>query len=294
MTRPTTHRKALWTAATVLLAAAVLVGGLVLWRTSRPKGAQEGLLQELSAYQAPIRTVSREEYDFFCEFVQKNRSAPTDPVALEQFTKDYISLVNAKFALGSHLGLCDSYDYSAMLLRMEQENTIRAAKAANGETVYGVTQYTPSTYFSYLESNLETDLVDHLVTHADRSMEEQARAYYDADPARFQQLASVTYELEENGQSRSETLTSTELRSLERANSILAEFLYTAQPNETLDYQSPEGAPCRATLVETVYETPAFDDAVSTVVRSWLNVQIMDGLYASVAENAPAVFALDH
>ncbi len=285
-------RKArLWLAAAAIAAVAVMATVLV-WN-SRPQNEKAGLIARLSAYQAPIRTVGREEYDFFSDFVRQNRSAPTEAAALEQFAKDYINAVNAKFALGSSLGLCENYDYSAMLFRMEQENTIRQAKSANGEAVYGPVRFTPRSYFDYLESNLETDLVNYLVEHADSTMEAEAKAYYDASPALFEQLVSITYELEENGVSRLETLTSEDMRTLERADSPLAEFLYAAQPNETLEYQSPEGLPCRATLIEVLYEIPSYDDAASVVMRSWLNAQVMDSLYASVAQRAPAVFALD-
>ena len=58
-------------------------------------------------------------------------------------------------------------------------------------------------------------------------------------------------------------------------------------------YRSPDGVLRRAALIDAVYEIPDFEDTVSSAVRSWLNVEVMDELYASIAENAPVVFALD-
>ena len=67
-------------------------------------------------------------------------------------------------------------------------------------------------------------------------------------------------------------------------------FSFSAQPGEVLEYQSFGGAAQRATFVEAKWEVPAFEDAVPIAVRTWLNAEIMDGLYADVAQNAPVVF----
>ena len=251
-------------AAVVLVIIAVIVWAAV--RGKKPDAEKpEGLLEELTSFQGVFRTVDQEEYDFFHALVQKNFPAASDEAELDQMTRDYINQMNAKFALGSYLGLCEPYSFALLEFRMEQENAIRAAKTANGEAVYGATQFT-------LES---------------------AEAYFDANPSIFTQLVSISYELEENGQTSSETLTSTGMRSLEASDGTLAEFLYTAQPGETLEDQLPDGSARKATLIDAVYEVPDFDDAVSTAVRSWLNAEIIDGLYESIAQNAPVSFAMD-
>ena len=279
-------------AAVVLVIIAVIVWAAV--RGKKPDAEKpEGLLEELTSFQGVFRTVDQEEYDFFHALVQKNFPAASDEAELDQMTRDYINQMNAKFALGSYLGLCEPYSFALLEFRMEQENAIRAAKTANGEAVYGATQFTLESYFSYLETTLEEEIMNYLVEHADQPMLEQAEAYFDANPSIFTQLVSISYELEENGQTSSETLTSTGMRSLEASDGTLAEFLYTAQPGETLEDQLPDGSARKATLIDAVYEVPDFDDAVSTAVRSWLNAEIIDGLYESIAQNAPVSFAMD-
>ena len=276
--------------AAVLVLAAVIVLASALSR-DRTTEEPEGLIAELLAWRGASRTVGQEEYDFFYELlVQDNASAGEEE--LDRLTRERIAEVNARFALGSYLGLCQPYDFAVMEFRMEQENAIRKAKADRGETVYGATQFDLNTYFSYLDSTLEAEIVNYLVEHADQPMLEQARVYYDAHRSSFEQLVSITYELEENGQTTSETLTSAGMRSIQNADGTLADFLYTAQPGEVLEYQSPDGVSRRATLIDAVYEIPEFEDTVSAAVLAWLNVEVMDGLYASIAQNAPVTFAL--
>lgn len=277
--------------AAMLVVATVIVLASALSR-SRTVDEPKGLIAELLAWRGGARTVGQKEYDFFYELaVRDNASASEEE--LERITQEHISEVNARFTLGNYLGLCEPYDFAVMEFRMEQENIIRKAKVDSGEVVYGTTQFDLNTYFSYLDSTLEAEIVSYLVEHADQPMLDQARTYYDAHRASFEQLVSITYELEENGQTMSETLTSAGMRSLQNADNTLSDFLYTAQPGEMLEYQTPDGVSRKVTLIESVYEIPEFKDAASSAVRSWLNAEVMDGLYASIAQNVPVTFALN-
>lgn len=277
-------RVLLWTLlGAAVVAVAVLLA--VLWRGGHSSSG--GLLEELTAYRGYSRTVSREEVDFFRELVKD--SVP-DGRDADDYTKEYIGLVDAKFYLGSRLGLCDCFDYAALLLRVEQENTIRAAKIADGQTVYGVTSFTPASYFRYLEAELDADIVAYLASHADKGMEAQAKDYFNAHPDAFRQLDSITYQVEENGESATVTAERTTLRNLENSDAALSDFLYSAQPGDTMDYQSPEGAARRVTLVETATQMPTFDEARSTALDTWLRAEALDGLYATLAENNPVQF----
>lgn len=277
-------RVLLWT---LLGVAAVAVAVLlaVLWRGGRASSG--GLLEELASYRGYSRTVSREEVDFFRSLAEDDCPDGED---LDAYTKEYIGLVDAKFYLGSRLGLCDRFDYDALLLRVEQENTIRAAKIADGQTVYGVTSFTPASYFRYLEAELDADIVAYLASHADKGMEKRAEDYFNAHPDAFRQLDSITYQVEENGESTTVTAERTTLRNLENSDASLSDFLYSAQPGDTMDYQSPEGTARRITLVETATQMPTFDEARSTALDSWLRAEALDGLYATLAENNPVQF----
>ena len=276
-------------AAVLIAAAAITLAALSRNRTAEEPG---GLIAELRAWRGGSRTVGQEEYDFFYRLTARN-NASAGGEELDQLTRERIALVNAKFALGSHLDLCEPYDFEVMQFRMEQENMIRGARADSGETVYGTTRFDLNTYFSYLDSTLDADIVNYLVEHADRPMREQARAYYDAHRSSFEQLVSITYELEVGGRTTSETLSSAGMRSLQNADGTLSDFLYTAQPGDVLEYRSADGVLRRATLIDAVYEIPDFDDAASSAVLSWLYAEVMDELYASIARNSPVIFALD-
>lgn len=277
-------RVLLWT---LLGVAAVAVAVLlaVLWRGGRASSG--GLLEELAAYRGYSRTVSWEEYDFFRGLVEDDCPDGED---LDAYTKEYIGLVDAKFYLGSRLGLCDTFDYAALLLRVEQENTIRAAKIADGQTVYGVTSFTPASYFRYLETELDADIVAYLASHADKGMEKQAEDYFNAHPDAFRQLDSITYQVEENGESTTVTAERTTLRNLENSDPTLSDFLYSAQPGDTMDDQSPEGTARRVTLVESATQMPTFDEARATALDTWLRAEALDSLYATLAENNPVQF----
>lgn len=278
-------------AAVLLIAAAVILAAVL--NRSGPDADGEGLLGELSGWSGYSRTVTQAEYDFFYDLVKRDLYAAEGEADVDRLTRDYVNKVNAKFYLGSRLGLCEPYDFAVMQLRMEQENAVRKAEKESGGTVYGVTQYTLSSYFNYLDSNLETKIVDYLVEHADQPMLDRAEEYYNAHPDSFTYLASLTYTMERGGQTATETLDSAGLRTLQKTDEALGEFLASAQPGEALNYEDADGSLCRATLVETVYETPAFADASSSALRTWLNAEVADGLYETVARNNPVSFAAD-
>lgn len=271
------------------LAAVCIVLLLVLRGGGGPQAPQSDLLGELRALRGYSRSVSQREYDFFRELAARELYGG-EGADLDQLARERAAEVSARFYLGSRLGLCETFDFATLEYRMEQENAVRQAKLEAGEAVYGAKQYTLPTYFSYLDSNLETDLLNYLIGHADQPMLEQAEAYYDADPDRFRMLTSITYTLERDGQTSTESVDSAGLRTLQNAGDPLGDFLASAQPGEALDFTGAEGEALRAVLKETKYETPAFADAQGAVLSTWLNAEVLDGLYETVARNNPLTF----
>lgn len=272
----------------VAVTAAVLLA--VFLRGGGENSPSGGLMEELAAYRGYSRTVSQEEYDFFREIAEDSRPAGEDA---DMYTKAYINRVNAKFYLGSRMGLCDPFDYAAMKLRTEQENTIRAAKVADGQTVYGVTGFTPASYFRYVEADLDAAIVTYMKDHVDKGMEEQAEDYFNAHSDAFLQLESITYQVEENGKRETVTAERATLRNMENSDGTLSDFLYSAQPGDSMDYQTPEGVERRVTLVETATQMPTFDEARDAALDAWLRAEVLDGLYATIAENNPVQFDLN-
>lgn len=70
------------------------------------------------------------------------------------------ALVTAKitFIMAAERDILAYQSYDGLLDSMEEENADRARKLENGEVVYGVSQFTPFTYYQYLNQNAGAEL----------------------------------------------------------------------------------------------------------------------------------------
>lgn len=70
------------------------------------------------------------------------------------------ALLTAKvtFILAAERGILEYQSYDELLDSMENENRDRADRLEDGETVYGVGQFTPFTYYQYLNKNVGAEL----------------------------------------------------------------------------------------------------------------------------------------
>lgn len=70
------------------------------------------------------------------------------------------ALVKSKieFILASERNILAYQDYNARLKEMEAENAERARKQEAGEVFYGLTEFTPFTYYQYLNTNIRSEL----------------------------------------------------------------------------------------------------------------------------------------
>lgn len=71
---------------------------------------------------------------------------------------DALSRSKAEFILAAERGILPYKDYDALMADMATENSGRAEKAEKGEVYYGVTEFTPFTYYQYLSSNIRSEL----------------------------------------------------------------------------------------------------------------------------------------
>lgn len=74
--------------------------------------------------------------------------------------KALASVVRAKeeFILASERGILEYKDYGSMMEDMRAENTGRADKKENGGVFYGITEFTPFTYYQYINGNIRSEL----------------------------------------------------------------------------------------------------------------------------------------
>ena len=64
--------------------------------------------------------------------------------------------------LAEEAGIGEKADYLSIMEGMGAENAEREGKAASGEVVYGLTSFAPEDYYSYVYTNLESQLLEKL------------------------------------------------------------------------------------------------------------------------------------
>lgn len=63
-----------------------------------------------------------------------------------------------EFILAAERGIFEYQDYNGMLDDMEAENAQRADKKESGDAFYGISEFTPFTYYQYLNGNIRSEL----------------------------------------------------------------------------------------------------------------------------------------
>lgn len=99
--------------------------------------------------------------------------------ALEEIWRDKATLILAK-----EQGLVDSVDHADFLAELAEENERRAEAIDNGETIYGLTEFSPEEYYSHRLTELRTSLKKRLSATAGDPLwvsEEEVRRAFDAD-----------------------------------------------------------------------------------------------------------------
>lgn len=90
----------------------------------------------------------------------------------------------AEFILADEQGILEYKDYDEMMTDMEAENAERAEKKENGEAVYGITEYTPFTYYQYLNGNARAELEKHQIEVTEPT-EKELQAVYEENKETF-------------------------------------------------------------------------------------------------------------
>lgn len=200
---------------------------------SPPISVQQKLESMTDAY---TRGMEPEEYDFYYGLVRRDLPADTGEAALAEKTKEKASRAIAEFSLGQKLGLCQPYSFESLQRAMEKENEQRKLKKENGEVVYGPQKFELNAYFNYVISNLKLDVVDAIKEGADDALQQKAKAYFEENRAEYQEISNIRYTITEEGITEEKNLPREEMRTLERTDDQLFEFLYYGQAGDTMDY----------------------------------------------------------
>lgn len=253
---------------------------------------ETSLLETLEGYKGYIRQVAQEEYNFYTELVKRDLTQDLSEEDLEAQVKEYINTVNATFYLGNQLGLCESYSFHGLQIQMQHENDSRKIKKEKGEPIYGLEQFDLTSYFQYVMSNLEVDLVDYLVKHADNTLIAQAKAYFEANAEAYREVASITYNVTENGKTTLHTVSQEEVRTLQNQDGELFDFLEEAEQGDLFTYEVA-GSERRVGVVSIEYRDTVFEESKSAILRDFIQGQVYENLIATVAKNNPVEFKLN-
>ena len=229
------------------------------------------------------RTVTPAEYDFLAGLAAKEGRGQD-----EAAVRAYISTISAEFLLGSHLDLCEPFDYALLQYRTQAENQDRAMKKLAGQVYYGPDSFTEEGYFEYLHSCLRSDLLTWLVDHRDGDMVEAARSYYEKNEVRFTAIKSVTYQVTQDGVTETRTLEDTMFRTMGQSDPALMDFLERAQPGDSALLPDGTGRTVQKCSITT--DLTPFEEQEPYVVELWLNQEALDPLVDAIAANSKLVF----
>ena len=268
-----------------LLAAAVvlvLLAGGFFWLRKETARAAFPLLEELSALQAD-RTVSAEEQAFFAELLRKDGQDPT-----AEAVQQYAAEINATFYLGSRMDLCEPFTYETLRYRTEAENNDRAMKKLTGQLYYGPDAFSEVGYFEYRYSRLHSDMITWLADRRDDAMTQAARDFYDTHQEQFTGVKSVTYQITEDGVTKTKTMDNTLFRTMGQSDPALMDCLERSEIGEKTELTDGTGRVVEKLEMET--ELLPFAEQERYVVEIWLAQEVLDALIGAVAANTTLVF----
>lgn len=246
-------------------------------------------VSQIKDYKGYTRIVSREEYQFYKSFVEKENPEEKDLQYLDKKTREYANYVNAEFYLGSKLGLCAPYSFEHLKLQMEQENNSRKVKIVNGEKVYGLEEFTLQTYFQYQLDQLEIAICNYLQQNTDEAMIKAAKEYYEEDENKVNIRSEVVYEMAQDGEKETITANREQLNFLGKSDMGLADFLETGNVNDV--YHDERDSKEREVIIKAIKnETSGFEENKDAVIYSYIRTELYPEMIQTVAENNPTEF----
>jgi hypothetical protein len=266
-----------------LLILVVVAGILLLSRGALTELSGEEIPDEIKLEGILDRKVSKAEYAFFESFVKRDLLNPGKE-ELEEKTKSMIAEVNAKYAIGNHLGLCEPYTYESMRNNLARENETRASMKASGEVFYGPVSFDEVGYFKFEYSNLDLNIVNELMNSSDRSEKirdtraDEIQSYYEANIQKYEYVEEVTYELSvAGGAPEAKTADRAEMRTMYMTDDPLGSFLLNGAEGEAFDFETTTDA-CRAKILSVRKTVTTLEDNLFTVTEDYVTLIYYPGL----------------
>lgn len=219
-----------------------------------------------------VTTISQEEYNFYCEIVQKDYKGK-DKKKLEKLTKEYAESVYAQYALGQKYGVCEPYSYEYLKMKMETENQQRKAKHEAGEVVYGILEYKLDGYLQYQLSNVRLSVIDQIVKSSDEKLEKKAKEYWKENQVKFKRIDSVEYQL---GQEK-KTVTWKDFPTLEKIDSQLFTYLYEGKEGDVFSIEK-EGDTIQGKIIRKTMKNPKFEENKVEIIKNYVATVYYDKL----------------
>lgn len=252
---------------------------------------EESLWETLSAYKGYSRIVSQEEYDFYKYFVERDLPNEVTDAELSEKVKAYVNQVNAAFYLGNKIGLHEPYSFNLLQIRMEQENADRKLKLEQGEAVYGLEQFDLNSYFQYELSNLEVDIQSYILENCDSQLCRQAEEYYNSNKENYIVRDEVAYQVTIDGETETVIADRTQLDFLGNADMGLADFLESAEVNDT--YEDVQNGKQRSVVVTDIqYGEMSFTENATALIEIYIGAEFYPALIEEIAKNNPVEFDL--
>ncbi|MCL2747890.1 MAG: hypothetical protein FWE59_04465 [Oscillospiraceae bacterium] len=284
-----TRTRALLVVGGALAACAVIVCVWVFFISGAPEDSYDSYGEIPAAVKKAgwlERNISRDEYAFFEAFVKRDLWQPTDE-ELAAKTDRMILEVNAKFAIGSHLGLCETFTYEGMLGSLARENAERKRMKEAGEVFYGPVSFDAIGYFQFLYSNLELEIVGIMRENFGDALRDQVLGFYHNNKERYQSIEGVRYEYTVNGITEEISVTRNDLKTMSRLGDELGDFLLTMEYEQGSvwegEYEDEFGlVKRRAKVLEVTIDRPSFEEVEFTVALEY----VREVYYPEVVESA--------
>lgn len=106
------------------------------------------------------------------------------------------ALVRSKveFIMAAERNILGYQDYDGLMEGMEAENAERTRKQEAGEVFYGLTQFTPFTYYQYLNTNIRSEL-EHDQREVTKPSEKELKQIYEENKEDFSKGTVYEYEV---------------------------------------------------------------------------------------------------
>ncbi len=277
----------MWLAVPVILI--IVLAGFILLRTTETK--KDISLSELKEEQGYIRKADREEYEFFKKLIERNLPEELPEEELDALIREKMNRSNAEFMLANQMGVCDPYTFEGLQKDMEHENEQRKLKKEKGEVFYGPVKFDLITYYNYISTNQKLDMVSLIVQNADTEVMDGARAYFEENSEKYLSVENINYLLTENGETKELSLKREEMSTLEKTDSILFEFLYYGEAEDTMKYSYNE-IQRTVQIISVEYEELSFENNIERVVRDYVTNVYLENLIQRIEKNWPVEFNL--